>query len=699
MPALIRILHLEDDIKDTEYVASTLKAHKLTCDVVRVDDSHGFEAGLDQQGLNLIISDFSLPSYNGRSALAFARLKRPDVPFIFFSGTMGEEVAIEALKGGAIDYVLKDRPSRLATVVIRALHEAEDGRKRQKIQLDLQSAQGRFQSIYESSKDAIVYVSPDGHQQDVNEAMVTLTGYSKAQLLTMAYHDLTAQEYCDQEAEAIQQVISGGQPVEYEKEIIRRDGCRVPIVLSAFIVQAGGELPIGLAMILKDVTDRKRAERDIIELAYHDALTGLPNRRLFDDRLKLALCPAARTGKPLAVLALDLDGFKTVNDTLGHAKGDLVLQGVAERLRTSIRSGDTVARSGGDEFIILLPELSDLEGAERIAEKLLAAFAPCFILEGQEFAITASIGLSVYPKDGMDPDGLARSADAAMYRAKKRGGNTYELSHPPMKITVSDRLTLERNVRRALERREFRLYYQPVIELNMGRITGMEALLRWQHPTDQRLLVPAEFIEVAEETGAIVPLSLWVLQTACSQLAEWHKRGYSSLRVAVNLSNRQIWQKEFVTQVQTVLKETDMAPGMLEFEITERMALQNPDVTISVLTSLSRLGIDLSMDDFGTGHGSLSCLRQMPLKTLKMDQSFVGGITKNTDDAAIVKTLISLGHNLRLKVIAEGVETPEQLEFLQAHQCDAVQGFLFSRAVCSDDFEQLVATQPFIFGA
>jgi EAL domain-containing protein (putative c-di-GMP-specific phosphodiesterase class I) len=248
-------------------------------------------------------------------------------------------------------------------------------------------------------------------------------------------------------------------------------------------------------------------------------------------------------------------------------------------------------------------------------------------------------------------------------------------------------------------RREFRLYYQPVIELTTGRITALEALLRWQHPTDQRLLTPAEFIEVAEETGSIVPLSLWVLQTACSQVAEWHKRGYPSLRVAINLSNRQIWRREFVTQVQNVLNETEIAPGMLEFEITERMALQNPDVTISVLTSLSRLGIDLSMDDFGTGHGSLSCLRQMPLKTLKMDQSFVGGITNNTDDAAIVKTLISLGHNLRLKVIAEGVETPEQLEFLQAHQCDAVQGFLFSPAVCSEDFERLLATQPFIFRA
>ncbi|MBA2252449.1 MAG: EAL domain-containing protein [Nitrospirales bacterium] len=606
-------------------------------------------------------------------------------------------MAIEALKGGATDYVLKDRPSRLVPVLIRALGEAEERRKRKRIELDLQSAQGRFKSIYESSKDAIVYVSLEGQQQDVNESMVKLTGYSKDELLTMAYQELTAQEYCRQEVEAIQAVLSAGQPVEYEKEIIRRDGSRVPIVLSAFVVKAGDDIPIGLGMILKDVTERKRAEREIIELAYHDALTGLPNRRLFYDRLKLALCPAARTRKPLAVLVLDLDGFKTVNDTLGHAKGDLVLQWVAERLKASIRSGDTVARSGGDEFIILLPELSEPGDAERIAQKLLGAFRPSFLLEGQEFPITASMGLSIYPRDGMDPDGLARNADAAMYRAKKQGGNTYELCNPAMNASVSDRLTLERNLRQALERHEFRLYYQPVIELSTGQITAMEALLRWQHPNAHRLLTPAEFIEVAEETGSIIPLSLWVLHTACTQAAAWHKRGYPYLRVAVNLSDRQIWRREFVTQVRSVLTETGMAPEMLEFEITERMALQNPDVTISVLASLSSMGIDLSMDDFGTGHGSLNCLRQIPLKTLKMDQSFVGGISNNTDDAAIVKTLISLGHNLRLKVIAEGVETPEQLAFLQAHQCDAVQGFLFSPAVSSENFERLLSTQPFLF--
>jgi EAL domain-containing protein (putative c-di-GMP-specific phosphodiesterase class I) len=286
-----------------------------------------------------------------------------------------------------------------------------------------------------------------------------------------------------------------------------------------------------------------------------------------------------------------------------------------------------------------------------------------------------------------------------MYRAKSHGGNTYEASNPTVKTSVSHRLALERNLRRALERREFHLHYQPVIDVNTGRIIAMEALLRWQDPVTERLLAPAEFIDVAEETGSIVPIGLWVLQTACRQAADWHKRGYPFLRVAINLSDRQIWRKEFVTQVRSVLCHTDLAPGMLEFEITERMALQTSDVTIAVLASLHKMGIDLSMDDFGTGHGSLSCLRQMPIKTLKMDQSFVGGITENTDDATIVKTLIGLGHNLRLNVIAEGVETLEQLAFLQAHQCDAVQGFLFSPAVCSEDFERLLAMQPFLYGA
>jgi len=322
----VRILHLEDNVRDTEYVRGLLEANAVKGDVVRVEERSAFEAELERGGFDLIVSDFSLPSYDGRSGLALARLKRPDVPFVFFSGTMGEEAAVEALKGGATDYVLKERPSRLAAVLIRAMRDAADKAERRIIEIALQSAQERFQGIYESSKDAIAYATLEGCYQDVNESMVKLTGYSREDLLKKTYQELTADEYRHGEVSIVHAVLSTGQPAEYEQEIVRREGIRVPVALTVFVVKAPDGSPIGLAMIFKDVTERKRTEREIMELAYHDVLTGLPNRRLLYDRLHVALNQSARTCRSLAVLALDLDGFKIVNDSLGHAKGDVLLQ-------------------------------------------------------------------------------------------------------------------------------------------------------------------------------------------------------------------------------------------------------------------------------------------------------------------------------------------------------------------------------------
>ena len=691
MKSPVRILHLEDSVRDAELVHAMLDGNGLCPEVVRVECRDDFAAALDQGTFNLIISDFSLPSYDGRSGLALARLRRPDIPFIFFSGTLGEEAAIEALKGGAADYVLKDRPSRLVPVVLRSLREAEEKSERKRMAEALQAAQERFKGIYESSKDAIAYASLDGRLQDVNEAMVTLTGYSKDELLAKTYQELTIEEHRRQEHERIQTLLSSGQSIEYEKEVICKNGQTVPVVNTVSLVKASDDAAMGLAMILKDMTERKRVEKEILELAYHDVLTGLPNRRLFADRLELALSQAFRNRQNLAVLVLDLDGFKAVNDSLGHGKGDQLLQRVAERLKESVRSGDTVARLGGDEFSILLPELTRPDDAAKIAHKILDAFGPSFVLDEEQFPITVSIGMSLFPVDGSEAGRLVRNADAAMYRAKQQGGNTYQLCTPAMKARATERLDLERSLRHALERHEFRIYYQPLVDLHTRQIVGMEALMRWAHPR-LNLISPSEFIAVAEESGLIVPLSLWVLQTACAQTTVWHKKGYPHLRVAVNLSDRQLWREEFVAQVAEVLKETGMEPDLLELEITERMALQNTEFTISVLTTLSKLGIHLSMDDFGTGHGSLSCLRQIPVNALKIDQSFVGGIGHNADDDAIVKTLITLGHSLRLKVIAEGVETEEQLGFLQAHRCDLMQGYLFSPAVDADAFERLLET-------
>jgi diguanylate cyclase (GGDEF)-like protein/PAS domain S-box-containing protein len=690
MKSLVRILLLEDNVGDAELVHAMLETAGICLEVVRVEHRDEFAGALEKENFDIIISDFSLPSYDGRSGLALTRLKRPDIPFIFFSGTLGEELAIEALKAGAADYVLKDRPSRLVSVVLRSLREAEDRAERTCMAEALQAAQERFKGIYECSKDAIIYTSLDGRLQDVNEAMVKLIGYHKDELLGKAYHELTVEQPVGQEYLSTQTLTCSRGSIEYEKELICKNGQTVPVVETVSLVKSSDDKAIGLAIILKDMTERKRVEQEILELAYHDPLTGLPNRRLFADRLELALSQAFRNRHNVAVLLLDLDGFKAVNDTLGHGKGDQLLQGVAKRLKDSVRTGDTVARLGGDEFSILLPELAKPEDAVKIAHKVLDAFGPSFVLD-EGFRITVSIGMSLFPADGSEANGLVRNADAAMYRAKQQGGNTYQLCTPAIKARTTERLDLECSLRYALERQEFRVYYQPLVDLRTWQIVGMEALMRWVHPT-LSLISPSEFIAVAEESGLIVPLSLWVLQTACAQTSVWHRKGYPHLRVAVNLSDRQLWREEFVAQVVKVLQETGMEPNLLELEITERMALQNTEFIISVLTTLSKLGIHLSMDDFGTGHGSLSCLRQIPVNALKIDQSFVRGIGRNSDDDAIVRTLISLGHSLRLNVIAECVETEEQLRFLQAHRCDFLQGFLFSPAVDADAFERLLET-------
>ena len=443
-----------------------------------------------------------------------------------------------------------------------------------------------------------------------------------------------------------------------------------------------------LVRAIRYAVERKRAQEQIRDMAYHDELTKLPNRRLFLDRLELALTQARRKRQLLAVMLMDLDGFKLVNDSLGHAKGDLLLQRVGDRLKACIRSGDTVARLGGDEFTILLPELALADDAARTAHKILDAFTRPFVMEDQELAIGTSVGISLYPADGTDAATLLKNADSAMYRAKKQGGNTYQLCTPAMKVRASERLTLERNLRQALDQHEFIVYYQPLVDLRSGKIFGAEAVVRWQHP-EQGLISPAGFIAVAIETGLIVPLGLSVLRTACAQVKAWHTRGYP-LRVAVNLAARQVRQEDFVTQVTKVMNETGLAPEWLDVEITEQMAMRNLGVNSAVFDTLSSLMVQVSMEDFGAGHSPLSEVKQYPPKTLKIDQAFIKGIGAKSRDTDIVKAVIDLAHSMDMKVIAEGVETQEELDFLRAHRCDAMQGYLFSPPVPPGVFEQFL---------
>jgi diguanylate cyclase (GGDEF)-like protein len=434
---------------------------------------------------------------------------------------------------------------------------------------------------------------------------------------------------------------------------------------------------------------RRQAEERVHHLAHYDELTGLPNRSMFNQRLSHALIQARRNDKPLAILFIDLDRFKNINDTLGHEAGDLVLKEVAQRLLGCLREGDTVGRLGGDEFVVLIEELPEPMHVAAVAQKILAAVVKPFVVGAQEFNITASIGISTYPDDGEDMQGLLKNADISMYRAKEQGKNNYQFYSALMNIHTVERMALESGLRRALERNEFLLHYQPKVDIGSGRITGMEALLRWQRP-GQELIPPAKFIALAEETGLIVPIGEWVLRTACARNQSWQEQGLPPLRMAVNLSARQFAHANLLQDVARVLHDTGLDPAALELEITESMVMHDPERAVTLLTMLKAMGIHLSIDDFGTGYSSLSYLKRFPIDSVKIDRSFIHDVPGDADDAAITRAIIAMAHSLRLKVIAEGVETEEQLSFLREHGCDEMQGYYFSEPLAEDQFLRLL---------
>ena len=434
--------------------------------------------------------------------------------------------------------------------------------------------------------------------------------------------------------------------------------------------------------LLRTITEHNQAH--LYQLAHYDALTGLPNRLLLTDRLTQARAHAHRAERLVGVLLLDVDRFKAINDTLGHSMGDLLLREVAERLSGCVREGDTVARLGGDEFTVLLPELRYIEDCATVARKILESLTRPFPLDGHEVFVSASIGITLYPFDE-SIDTLLRNADTAMYHVKENGGNGFEYYTTEMSTASLKRLSLESALRRALERQEFVLHYQPQVDLVSGHVVGAEALLRWQHP-EWGLVAPGDFIPLAEETGLIVPIGKWVLFTACRQAKDWQDAGHPPITVAINVSARQFYQKDFMDTVCEVLETTQLDPRYLEIELTEGTVMQNGQATTAMLNELHKMGIQFSIDDFGTGYSSLSYLKRFPIDRIKIDRSFVTNITSDTDDAALASAIIAMSHALDIQTVAEGVETKEQLAFLRDRRCDQIQGYLFSRPIPAEEF-------------
>ena len=539
--------------------------------------------------------------------------------------------------------------------------------------------------IVESNLIGFVVTDADGTIEFADETFLSAVGYSRDEL-PQRLSDLTPPEHHRLDDDAFEKLFAFGTCTPFEKEFTRRDGSRVPVLFGAAL--SGDEI----SCFVIDLSRNKQWQGSLNHLAYHDALTDLPNQSLFKDRLKQAIALSHRSNQMQAVMLLNLDRFKTVNDSLGYLAGDLLLQSVAQRLTSCVRDCDTVARFGGDEFAVLLTQISRAQDAATTANAIRQALNQAFLFDDQEIFVSNSIGISLYPHDGRDTATLLKSAGAALDRAKEQGGNNYEFYTAGRTTRALRQLVLESNLRPGLERREFFVQYQPQVSSVDFHLVGMEALVRWQHP-NLGLLHPMEFISLAEDSGLIIPLGDWVFRTACLQNKAWQDAALVPMRLAVNFSARQFQQPGFISSVEEILKETNLDPGWLELEITESSIMKDPDKAIEKLLELKMMGIKVAIDDFGTGYSSLNYLKRFPIDTLKIDRSFVSDLCKDPHDTAIVRAIITLGHALDLTVIAEGVETREQLESLAELECDVVQGFLFSKALSTEDFEELLIAQ------
>jgi len=587
--------------------------------------------------------------------------------------------------GTPLDVAVAVSPVRdSAGQVIGASKMARDIGERRQAEEALRQAEEKYRSIFEDAVVAIFQSTPGGRYTTVNPAMAQMLGYDSPEELIASITDISQQVYVHpQSRDEFKRLLKEhGTVRNFECQIYRKDGSKMWISASARAVVKAGVL-VGYDGMNEDVTARKVAEEQVQFLAYYDALTGLPNRTLLQDRLAKALAGARRQKEKVALLFLDLDRFKDINDSLGHSVGDLLLQQVAERLKTWAREQDTVARLGGDEFLIMLTHMKNIPDAAVAAERLMDAMTAEFIVQGRSLNIGCSVGISIFPEHGADADHLIKNADAAMYGAKENGRNNFRFFTEEMNAQVLERLTLENSLRLALDKQELFLMYQPQIEIATGRITGLEALLRWQHP-QLGLVPPDKFIRIAENSGQIMAIGEWVLRTACSQSRRWQDEGLSAVTVAVNVSAIQFRQEGFCELIRRVLGETGLAAQYLELELTEGLLLADAAVASSVLQELKEMGLTLAIDDFGTGYSSFSYLRQFRVSKLKIDRSFIRDVVANPDDAAITAAIISMAKSLNLKVIAEGVETEAQMAFLRAHHCDEIQGYYFSRPLTVD---------------
>ena len=646
-------------------------------------------ARLKDKGIAAVLLNLFLPDSQGIETFDKLHDAASEIPILVLGGDDDAALAEQAVARGAQDYLL---PSHLnAYSLQRALRNAIE---RKMIEDALYVEKERAQVTLNSIGDAILCTDTSGRVTYLNRVAESMTGWFReeawgrpvAEVFQIA--DATTRRIV---RDPMEMAVAQNETVELPANcvLIRRDGLEFAIEDSAAPIHDRTGHLIGAVIVFHDVTEARSVALRMAHSAQHDCLTGLLNRLMLNDRIAQSISRAHRQGKHIAVLFLDLDRFKYINDSLGHAIGDKLLQSVAKRLSASVRSSDTVSRQGGDEFVILLAEIANSEDVATSAKKILQSLSLPHLIEGHYLDIDGCIGISVYPQDGEDAETLIKNADTAMYHAKARGRNNFQVFKTEMNLKVVERQSIEDRLRRAMERREFSLHYQPKVSLQTGKIIGAEALIRWQQP-DRGLISPSQFVPIAEDYGLILQIGRWVLHQACAQARAWQDAGLPPLPVSVNVSAVEFRDKDFVERVRAKLRETGLEARYLELELTESVLMEHADSTTSLLQALKTMGVRLALDDFGTGYSSLSYLRQFPIDVLKIDQSFVCRMIDNPDDATIVVAAIAMGKKLKQRVIAVGVETREQLAFLQNQHCAAGQGNLFSPPLAAAGFASLL---------
>lgn len=694
-----RILLIQKDHADAKAIQAALAASRDSS--FRVEwiqhCSEGIERLTDYvshlkegtRDLDAILLDLFLPDTQGIETFDKLYALVPYVPILVLTAPQDEAIAKMAVQHGAQDYLLKDRwdayllPKVLRSMIERAVNTEALFDEKERAQVTLNSI-----------GDAVMSTDFGGCVTFLNVVAERLTGWSRddaagrpLEQVFQLIDGVTREHVRDPMSRAIKENKTVG--LTPNCILVRRDGFEASIEDSAAPIHDRHGQVTGAVMVFHDVTTTRALSVQMSYLAQHDSLTDLPNRVLLNDRLTQAMAIAKRGNTRLGLLYLDIDRFKTINDSLGHAIGDRLLQSVAQRLPACVRHADTVSRQGGDEFVILLSQLAQAQDAAVIAEKILATLAVPHQIDQHTLYATVSIGVAAFPDDGLDADTLLKNADFAMYQAKESGRNCYQFFKPEMNAKAAQRQSVENGLRLALEHKGFVLHYQPKFNLQTGAITAVEALVRWRHPL-RGVLPPSEFISIAEESGLIVPLGKWVLREACRQARVWQDAGLKGIRMAINVSAVELRAKDFVQGVRAILQETGCDPSCIELELTETFLLQDPSSTAMVFETLKSIGVRFALDDFGTGYSSLSYMRRFPIDTLKIDQSFLRDVVSDSDNASIVQAVIGMGKSLHMRVVAEGVETGEQLLFLQEHACPEGQGYYLARPAAAKHVTHLL---------